>query len=174
MPIPAFAYPGGKAKIRKKIIPLLPPEGVRYVEPFCGRGNMYFAVVELLDYREFWLNDLMTWPFLEGLRTSWKFAIPDWQNPENYKRMRARLEDRKRLWTQPAPLLEPYLTFNGGGYKKAGIRGMNKHKGGKSQEGMISDVKRAHEIMRDTKPLLTRLDYRKVLEQCGSNDIVYL
>lgn len=65
--IPRFSYPGGKAKLTRHILPLLPPTGKRFVEAFAGRANLYFAVVQRLDYKEFWLNDISTYPFLLGL-----------------------------------------------------------------------------------------------------------
>lgn len=65
--IPQFSYPGGKAKLGKHMVPLLPPAAKRFVEPFAGRANLFFRVAERLDYKEFWLNDISTYPFLLGL-----------------------------------------------------------------------------------------------------------
>jgi hypothetical protein len=36
---------------------------------FAGRGNLFFAVAQRLNYEEFWLNDIATYPFLLGLCT---------------------------------------------------------------------------------------------------------
>jgi site-specific DNA-adenine methylase len=65
--VPAFAYPGGKAKLAKHIIRQLPAGGERFVEVFAGRANVFFHVAQLLNYRSFWLNDISTYPFLLSL-----------------------------------------------------------------------------------------------------------
>ena len=65
--IPQFAYPGGKAKLAERIVALLPPAGERFVEPFAGRANVYFAVTQLLNYKKFWLNDTQTYRFFIAL-----------------------------------------------------------------------------------------------------------
>jgi D12 class N6 adenine-specific DNA methyltransferase len=171
--IPSFAYPGGKARLRKHILTLLPPEGQRYVEPFAGGGNVFFAVATKLKYRNFWLNDLQTCPFFIGLLMSWRYAIPDWRDPQWSKRMYARVKDRTRL-LQPAPLLEPYLTFSGGSYGQAGRRNPCSSCGGVSQAGFEKNVRTAFQIMKYTQPRLTRLDYKAVLAECGRDDVVYL
>lgn len=57
---PAFSYYGGKQKLAKKIVPLIPKHTV-YVEPFCGSGAVMFAkpwptITNQDHYREV-LND---------------------------------------------------------------------------------------------------------------------
>lgn len=165
--IPSFAYPGGKAKLRKRILAMLPPEGQRYVEPFAGRGNVFFAVATLLKYEEFWLNDIQTWPFLAGLRGSWLYAVPNWRDPETFDRMKARSETRHGI-RHPATFLEPYLAFSGGTYQKAGRRAREGN--GVRREGFERSVRMACEIIRRNKTKLTRLDYRQVLTECDRNE----
>jgi site-specific DNA-adenine methylase len=177
--IPCFAYPGGKCKIREHILRLLPPRGQRYVEPFAGRANVFWAVATKLEYQEFWLNDLLTFPFLDGLKISSLYAIPDWKDPTVFERMRERnrrkvLADGRKFPERypPAPLLESYLTFNGGTYEDASRRS---EKGkGKTQTGFDRDVRNAYAIINKTRPHLTRLDYTVVLAECGSEDVVFL
>jgi hypothetical protein len=65
--IPQFSYPGGKAKLAKRIVELMPPSGDRFVEVFAGRANVFFRIAQELDYRRFWLNDINTYPFLLSL-----------------------------------------------------------------------------------------------------------
>ena len=43
-PRPVIRYPGGKVQLRNKIVPLMPANIVRYVEPFVGGGSMALAV----------------------------------------------------------------------------------------------------------------------------------
>jgi len=80
-PIPRFAYQGGKGKLAKDIIRLLPMSGKRFIEPFAGRGNVYFHVAQRLDYKEFWLNDHYMYRFLEALQHSMHDGM-EWTVPE--------------------------------------------------------------------------------------------
>ena len=43
-PRPVIPYPGGKVQLRNKIVPLMPAEIVRYVEPFVGGASIALAV----------------------------------------------------------------------------------------------------------------------------------
>jgi len=73
---------------------------------------------------------------------------------------------------QPAPLLEGYLTFSGGSYAQAGRK--SDKNGGVSRKGYERNLVWARWLMLEKRPRLTAWDYRKVLAECGPNDIVYL
>jgi site-specific DNA-adenine methylase len=162
----SFAYVGSKHRLRGHIINMLPLTGDRYVEPFAGRGSVYFHVAQLLHYRSFWLNDTLTIPFFEGLRDAHLYMDDiDWCDAKLYDRMKAINP------VQPAPLLEPYLCFNGGTYYYNCRRG--RVGGGVSKAGYIRKVWLAHAIMQRTKPRLTRWDYREVLSRLRPSDVVY-
>src|ERR1700691_3644228 len=88
---PTFAYPGGKARLAGKIAALLYPNAMRFVDVFCGRGNVFFHVAQTMDYNEYWLNDLQTYDFLDGLRHPSIYAIPEFTHPHMFRRMRSRL-----------------------------------------------------------------------------------
>jgi site-specific DNA-adenine methylase len=98
-PIPRFAYQGGKGKLAKHIIRLLPCSGKRLIEPFAGRGNVYFHVAQRLDYAEFWLNDPYMCRFFVALMHSMEDAmewmLPERQNVDNefYKLLKRRAEE---------------------------------------------------------------------------------
>jgi len=79
--IPRFAYHGSKGKLAKHIIRLLPPSGKRFIEPFAGRGNVYFRVAQQLDYKEFWLNDHYTFRFFQALQHSMDDSV-EWTLPD--------------------------------------------------------------------------------------------
>jgi site-specific DNA-adenine methylase len=72
---------------------------------------------------------------------------------------------------QPAPLLEPYLCFNGGTYYDNCRRG--RVGGGVSAAGFIRRVWLAHAIIHRTKPRFSAWDYREVLERLRPTDVVY-
>jgi D12 class N6 adenine-specific DNA methyltransferase len=102
--IPKFRYQGSKGRLARRIARMLPPSGRRYVEPFAGRGNVYFAVAQLLDYEFFWLNDTSTWQFFCDLRlgmgclnVSW--AIPEFSDAEfeKFKALHAEWEALEKL-----------------------------------------------------------------------------
>jgi site-specific DNA-adenine methylase len=66
--MPRIPYPGGKARLAKQIISFLPREGRTYLEPFAGRGNLFWAAVEQgLRYERWWLNDIATAPFFKSI-----------------------------------------------------------------------------------------------------------
>lgn len=48
-------YPGGKYKIRKKLLPFLPKNYSSYIEPFCGGAGLYW---EIPTNKSRWLNDI--------------------------------------------------------------------------------------------------------------------
>ncbi len=98
-PIPRFAYQGGKGKLAKHIIRLLPSSGKRFIEPFAGRGNVYFHVAQRLDFNEFWLNDHYMCRFLMALMHSMEDGM-EWIPPERpqvdnefYKFLKRRAEE---------------------------------------------------------------------------------
>jgi site-specific DNA-adenine methylase len=72
----------------------------------------------------------------------------------------------------PALLLESFLVRSGNRYGKAGVRG--EVGGGVSRNTYERHLRLASEIMMRTQPRMTWVDYREVLKECGSGDVVYL
>ncbi|HUW57522.1 MAG TPA: DNA adenine methylase, partial [Planctomycetota bacterium] len=66
--VPQFNYPGGKVRLRKWLVSMMPREGGRYVEPFAGRGNVFWLAACCLKFQEWWLNDIYTKPFFDAIR----------------------------------------------------------------------------------------------------------
>ncbi len=66
---PGFSYEGGKWKLRPWIMDYIPFEGSLYVEPFAGRGNVFWMACQLKKYSSWWLNDIRTKPFYEAIKT---------------------------------------------------------------------------------------------------------
>jgi site-specific DNA-adenine methylase len=76
--IPQFAHPGGKCRLAKKIVGLLPPSGHRFVDVFAGRGNITWAVMQLCNYKCHWLNDLQTFDFFKVLKQNIiRYIVPE-------------------------------------------------------------------------------------------------
>lgn len=167
--VPSFAYPGGKARMASALIAMMPPEGKRYVEPFGGRGNVFFAAADKLHYAEWQLNDLMTAQFFEAIRLyGHDFVVPPRTRSQYYLRW-ADYKEKNCLY---AMLLEPYLTFGGAGYGMGGF--CNLLHGGVSRSGYQQSLRMAHNILRATNPLITAKDYREVLATLGADDYAYL
>ena len=100
----------------KLIIGMLPPSGKTYVEPFVGHGNVFWAAASALNYRQWWINDIQTIPLFEAIREIGDTVdIPERTKEEYYRQWDAYKTGDKR-----AIILQPQLTFGGGGYGKAG------------------------------------------------------
>jgi site-specific DNA-adenine methylase len=168
---PSFAYPGGKHYLRKWIVSHFPQAGfTRYVEPFAGRGNVYFHAREHFESRPtFWLNDIATCDFfctVAALNRDQIFRIvgPGPFTRETYDELRQHRGCAKAI------LLEPCITYSGGGYGN-GFRGGPK---APTVGGFCEKLSIAADILREDRPTFTTWDYRYVLDECGPGDFVYL
>ena len=171
--MPTIPFPGSKGRLAKQIVSLLPKRGRTYCEPFCGRGNLFWAAATAgLKYEKWWLNDISTIPFFRAVqRAGHTINVPD-SSREEYERQR----EAYKSGDLTAELLQPFLTFNGGGYFEAGCKGRehatrNKHGRGVSGAGYERTIRECHQIMRKTRPRLTSFDWRKMgLEDLGPQD----
>jgi hypothetical protein len=166
---PTIAYPGGKARLAQEIVSFLPKHGRTYVEPFVGRGNLFWSAASVeLKYENWWLNDIATIPFFRAIREiGHVIEVPE-HNRAEYERQR---EAHKR-GDPVAALLEPFLTFGGGGYC-SGFRG--NHIGGVSSVGYQKTLRECHRIMSRTRPRLSNLDWRETgLDKLGAQDTVVI
>ena len=164
-------YPGSKGRLARFIICQLPKQGRSYVEPFVGRGNLFWAATCAgLQYDKWLLNDTVTIPFFRAIKQSGHaLKVPT--------RCRAEFERQRRSFTSgdsTAILLEPYLTFSGGGYLGAGCKGGDgKSNNGVSSAGYERTLRECHKILHQTKPKLSSLDWREMgLEDLGPQDTV--
>jgi site-specific DNA-adenine methylase len=166
-------YPGGKGRLARFIISQIPKQGRAYVEPFLGRGNLFWAATCAgLQYDRWWLNDTVTIPFFHEIkRAGHTLKVPI--------RCRAEFERQRRAFVSgdsTAILLEPYLTFSGGGYFGAGCKGSDgMSNNGVSLAGYQKTLRKCHGILHETKPKLSDLDWREMgLEKLGPEDTVVL
>lgn len=65
---PHFNYQGSKASIRRWVIQYMPPSGRWYIEPFGGRGNMFFLAKKTLQFKNWHINDLNSASFFQGIK----------------------------------------------------------------------------------------------------------
>jgi len=109
---PTFARMGGKARIRKQIISLLPKRGNRYIEPFVGAGNLFFLAKKELQFKYWILNDPYC-KLLKNIKLVDIDKLPEVINKEVFLEMKRRAqEDDDPI----AHCLEPRITFGGKGW----------------------------------------------------------
>jgi site-specific DNA-adenine methylase len=147
------------------LVKMMPRHGRRYVEPFVGRGNVFFAAAEL-DFEKWHINDFSTASFFETLiSTGGNIEVPG-RTEDAYRRLKLLFEsgDAQSI------LLEPYITFSGGGYKNGGFGG----KRSASASGYKNTLLRCAKILFDTRPKITSLDWKDLgLSKLGGNDFVF-
>jgi len=175
--IPTFGYHGSKANLAAVVSTMFPLHGDRFIEPFCGRGNVYFHVAQTRDYKRFWLNDIKTYKFLLGLRRADEVVRGPISVPL-FRRIKAAAlagEDYLQLkpsWKINVHLMEQLLVWSGGYFSQAGSspRGFKLP----SVWGHFLRCLKAYMVMKRTNPRITNWDYRDVLAECGTGDCVYL
>jgi hypothetical protein len=138
---PTFSYPGGKARMAKTIVALAPHSGRLYIEPFAGRGNVFWKAAGVLDYKEWQLNDIRTADWFESIRDhGHELVVPDCTRMEYNKR----LADSKN-GCPFARMLEPFFTYSGAGFGSGSFRS-NKY-GGSTQGGFQQSIQMAQHIL---------------------------
>lgn len=162
--VPVFSYPGGKGRLAEALVGVMPKSGRRYVEPFVGRGNVFFAAASQLKFRYWYLNDLNTAPFFTALqRTGGDIQVPE-RTRLVYKQLKQQKENEART------LLEPYLTRDGGGYRRSGF-GNSK---GRSPESYRSALKKAAQLIVRAKAKISAVEwYRLPFSRFDEQDFVY-
>jgi site-specific DNA-adenine methylase len=163
---PKIPYPGAKGRLAPALVEMMPTSGRRYVEPLVGRGNVYFAAALSLNFEQWHINDFSTGSFFNALiATKGKIKVPE--------RTREEFEKQKFLFQTGdvgAILLEPYLTFSGGGYKKAGFGGQRSA----NASGYANTLLLCGKILNLTKPKITKLDWEKLnLSLLTNEDFVF-
>jgi DNA adenine methylase len=164
--IPSFSYPGGKVRLANKIVSFMPQSGRIYAEPFVGRGSVFFRAASTLQYSCWRLNDTRTAVFFQALLSHGNTVTVPAHTKGEFQRQKA----ARRYGDPTAILLEPYLTFSGGGYS-AGYRSK---KGSPLQHRYQRTLRRAHQILTYTQPTITNNDWKMVVSDLGENAFVYL
>jgi site-specific DNA-adenine methylase len=74
----SIPYPGGKSRLARTIVSFLPVRGRTFVEPFAGKGNVFWtAASQGLKFREWWLNDIATSRFFKAVKQAGhKLTVP--------------------------------------------------------------------------------------------------
>jgi site-specific DNA-adenine methylase len=164
---PTFSYPGGKAKMAKLLVEMMPESGRAYVEPFAGRANVFWVAALELNYKEWHLNDIRTADWFACIRDyGHDVVVPECNRMEYNKR----LADFKNGCPY-ARMLEPYLTYSGAGFGAGGYR--SNKKGGSTQGGFQQSIQMAQHILHATGATVTSADWKEAVAGLGADDFVY-
>jgi hypothetical protein len=115
-----------------------------------------------------WLNDIATIPFFQSIEgVGHDLRVP--------RLCRSEYELQKKAYGSgnlEAILLEPYLTFSGGGYHR-GFKG--DHSRGVSAIGYENSIHACQRIIQQTRPRFSNLDWHDMkLENLGPEDTVVI
>lgn len=169
--VPSFAYPGGKALTRRWICRHFPHRCRRYVEPFTGRGNVYWMAREIIQFEEVWLNDLQTIPFFRALQESTEEQLAEAVGTS--RPTRERFEQLRDNRADLASIVcEPWVSYCGAGYNVAG--GSLEVAKIASPLGYLMDIIHASRAIKRDRATLTAVDFSAVLDNCEPGDFVYL
>jgi len=168
--VPAFSYPGGKVKLREWLVRRMPVSGGKYVEPFAGRGNVFWLAVHMLDYREWWLNDPWTCRWFEAIQRVRILDIP-YELTEVLSRMYLKRSVHDRETDDVAVALEDRIMYSGG--TACGVSSMWKFC--PSLTAWKKNLVRSRSILKSVHPRITDLDWKDChLENLSGEDFVYL
>jgi site-specific DNA-adenine methylase len=162
-----IAYPGAKGRLAPSLVEKMPASGRIYLEPFAGRGNVFFSAAPVLQYEQWWLNDISTAPFFTALaRIGDRVKIPP-RTREEYKRQKRLFFSKRNMRSL---LLEPYLTFSGGGYMRGGFGSQH----GPTSKGYTQTLRACSKLLTDCRVKVTDLDWKQLqLEMLDNRDFVF-
>jgi site-specific DNA-adenine methylase len=163
---------GGKARLRKWLVDHFPDGGALdggmfYIEPFAGKGNVFFEAVQRLRFIYWELNDVDT-TFLQALRYADLGELPESVSKEEFPSWKAKAEQGNWI----ARLIEPRITFAGKGYA-AGYSGTSGTHVGYSGTLYRQVCREARRLLEKTSYIKQR-DWQETLDVADSSCFVYL
>ena len=160
---PKIPYPGSKGRLAPDLVKMMPRCGRIFLDVFTGRGNVFFAAAQVLRFKRWCLNDMFTFPFFEALlKTGGHIDVPE-RTKEEFEKMRLLHDNPKAI------LLEPYLTYNGGGYKRAGFGGNRSASAGSYSQTLV----RCAKILVSKRARILGLNWLEAISGLGSDDFVF-
>jgi site-specific DNA-adenine methylase len=160
--VPTFFYPGGKARFAPWIVGMMSHAGGVYVEPFAGRGNVFFQAALTRHFRAWHLNDIQTWRFFMALKGYDGQPVPISSSDNYYKYW-----DLFKKGDPFAIVLEPFLTYAGSGY------GLGPCNDALDPEIYRYKLLNARDSLVRTNTTISGLGWEYVLNDLGPNDFVY-
>ena len=157
--VPAFAYEGGKAALRTWIIDFVPAQGSLYVEPFAGRGNLFWLACCCRHFKSWWLNDKRTAPFYEALEKVDVRLLPT--QVETIEE--AYWAERKAQGDPVAWVIEQEMVRSGSAIGASTFRGTRRRSDGErlyyNAANVFKKVDTAQRMLRHFRPQVTDWDY---------------
>ncbi len=167
----SFGYPGGKAKLRRWLVKRMPLCGRKYVEPFVGRGNVFWLAVHMLIFEEWYLNDPWTARWFEAIQRVRLHEIPE-RLTEVLSRFHLKrcLDTKLRVKDDVAVAIEGRTMYSGGSPSLS-----NHWKIRPSLAGLKRDIIRARAVLKSVRPTISDLEWDECgLENLSGEDFVYL
>lgn len=169
---PTFKMHGSKARVASWIVKKFPPFK-RLIEPFAGRGNIFYRACGELSFEKVLLNDLNSWPFLEALRDysgDWSFVDDGVIDKEVWLRWKDSPPSHERA------LAESYVARFGSSYETGPALAGGGSKNGHSRSNTIRRMQEAQKMLRSKEAQISRLDWEEFLGglELTSEDLVYL
>ena len=169
---PTFKMHGSKGRTAPWISSLF-PRFRRLIEPFAGRGNIFFRACADHTFEKVFLNDRNTSPFLLALRDyEGDYAFVDEEPLDKEKWLR---------WKEAPPsqeraLAESYVARFGSSYDMGHATAGGDSENGHSRRNTIARMKRARELLRQKDAQITGLDWEEFLLSLSlrEDDLVYL
>ncbi len=144
--------------------------GGEYVEPFAGRGNVFWLAVHMLDYCTWWLNDPWTARWFDAIQKVNLRDIPSELTEvlARFYRKRA-IEDRDN--DDVAVAIEERTMFSGGAKNGITLQWQRSP----SLSGFIENMKLARSILKTIRPKITDYEWQDCgLERLSDRDFVYI
>ena len=129
---------------------------------------MFWAAASELHYARWWINDLRTAAFFRAIKShGHTIEVPEGSQAEYYRQW-------ETAGTPESLLLEPFLSFAGGGYGTAGPRGF-RLRGGATRQSYQRTLRRCHRILQRTDAWTTDLDWRELgIDKLCADDFVFI
>jgi hypothetical protein len=161
---PHFKFQGGKCRQRKWIVSHFPRNGEVYIEPFAGRGNVFWLACQECKFEHWWINDLKMTPFIQALsdvevrKLPWRItkADRDW------------LIEGRAKGDPIALVMEPLWAWAGGSMSGQYTRewsGLNRGREGLNLRvwlNYVQRIKNAKWLLAQYEPNITSLDYTEM------------
>ena len=179
-----FPYQGSKRTVARHILPFIPHDLARLVEPFCGSAAVSIAAASRKLAPHFWLNDidpalmdLWTWimdrpeALTAGYEQLWNEQHPD------RKDFFFRIRDEFNSSHQPHHLLYLLARIVKGSIRYSS-QGVFNQSPDNRRSGMRPSRMREHILgvssLLHRRTTLSDMDFREVLPSVHSGDLVYL
>ncbi len=169
---PTFKMHGSKARVALWVVRHF-PKFKRLIEPFAGRGNIFFRACAEHNFEKVLLNDLNSYLFLEALRDysgDWSFVDEGVIDKEVWQK-----------WVDSPPsheraLAESYVARFGSSYSTGPAKAGGDSENGHSRRNTILRMKEAQRLLRKKEALITNLDWEEFLLglDLRVDDLVYL